>query len=111
MNRALLGTMLRRYGQSVTVTDCDGGQTDTRAFVQPILERGETDLQVHPTPLGTRRGDRYLYLGAAEVPLRAGDRVEGLGLTFWVQTAQPIRVGDELSHWWAILRVKGEKEP
>ena len=111
MKRALLDTLLRRYGQSVTVTDRDGAQTDTRAFVQPILERGETDLQVHPTPLGTRRGDRYLYLGAVEVPLRAGDQVEGLGLTFRVQTAQPIRVGDEISHWWAILRVKGEREP
>ena len=111
MKRVLLDTLLRRYGQSVTVTDRDGAQTDARAFVQPILERSETGLQVRPTPLGTRRGDRYLYLGAAEVPLRAGDRVEGLGLTFRVQTAQPIRVGEELSHWWAILRVKGEREP
>lgn len=111
MNRALLGTILRRYGQSVTITGQDGTRTDARAFVQPILERGETDLQVRPTPLGTRRGDRYLYLGAAEVPVRAGDRVEGLGLAFRVQTAQPIPVGDAISHWWAILRVKGEAEP
>lgn len=111
MRRGLPGGLLRRYGQSVTVTGGAGTPTAVRAFVQPILQRGETDLQVRPTPLGTRRGDRYLYLGAAETPIRAGDTVEGLGLTFRVQTAQPIRVGDGISHWWAILRVKGEREP
>lgn len=111
MNSVVLERLLSRYGQVVTVTGADGIPQEGRAFVQPICETGETALQVCPTPLGTRRGDQYRYLGSPNLPLAAGDSVSALGLSFRVQTAQPIRVGETLSHWWAVLRVRGEEQP
>ncbi len=104
MNQSGLGSMFRRYGQPVRRTGRGGQSAEGWAFVRPITGRGEGDLQVRPTPLGTRRGDRFLYLGEADLPLAAGDRVECMGTCCRVQYAQPIRVGEEISHWWAILR-------
>ncbi len=101
MNGVLSG-ILRRYGQSVALED--GGQA--LAFVQPILERSEQEL---PTPLGRRRTDRFLYLGAPELELRCGMGLTCGGKGYRVCCAQPIRVGTQISHWWAVLRPEDEK--
>ena len=38
--------------------------------------------------------------------LAMGDKVTCLGVDYEVQAAQPIRVGETLTHWWAVLRVR-----
>lgn len=106
--------LLERYGQVVSV-HYGGSQVGVpaRGFLQPILERREDWKQELPTPLGVARRDRFLYLGEAGVPLEGMG--EGFilchGTRYQVQVAQAVYVGEELSHWWAVLRVRdGEDE-
>lgn len=100
-------SLMERYGQEVEVVRGEE-YVSTRAFLQPILSKREDAHQYLPTPLGLRREDSFLYLGMEE--LTAGqDRVGWNGQKFCVQTAQPIYVGSELSHWWAVL-VPADKE-
>ena len=98
--------LLARYGQAVTLWPEGVGQgIETRAFFQPILERGGRGTQQMPTPLGETRKDRFLYLGDPAGSLR--DMGDGFvlchGARYDVQMAQPVYVGEALSHWWAIL--------
>lgn len=100
MRRNPLPGLLRRYGRPVALGD---GRTGM-AFVQPILERSERSDQVLPTPLGRRRADRFLYLGAAELPLRWGDRLRCGEECYRVCSAQAVYMGGAVSHWWGMLR-------
>ena len=102
-------TVLAKYGQEVTVYR--SGQADgavCRAFLQPILERqGRQDV---PTVLGTVCRDRWLYLGDPLIPVDDLDDgyVRWKGENFDVVRVQPIYVGDVLSHWWAVLKLRDE---
>lgn len=100
--------ILARYGQSVTVyPDPAGEGTALRAFLQPVLERGEGQLT--PSPLGLRREDRFLYLGPADIPLTAGvSRVSWEGQDYEVQSAHPVGA-KTASHWWAVLRPRDKE--
>ncbi|WP_276856882.1 hypothetical protein [Intestinimonas timonensis] len=107
MMTGVLQGLLDWYGQSVTVQS--GGTQEPaagRAFLQPILDRREDWKQRRPSPLGLARKDRFLYLGEPDLPLSMGDRVTCLGVDYEVQAAQPILVGEVLSHWWAVLRMR-----
>lgn len=98
--------ILRRYGQEMTVcAGPEGPETPVRAMLQPIRANRREEEQVLPTPLGRRREDRFLYLGQAEVPLKAGTGafLRWREEQYAVQSAQPIYLGKELSHWWAVL--------
>lgn len=107
MMEGILQGLLDRYGQRVTVLR-NGEKTTAlgRAFLQPILDRREDWKQRRPSPLGLTRRDRFLYLGEPDLPLGMGDKVTCLGVDYEVQAAQPIRVGETLSHWWAVLRIR-----
>lgn len=103
------GRILARYGQAVTVHR--EGQTEgtpCRAFLQPMLERRGDGRQKLPTPLGTVRQDQWIYLGDPGVSLDGlGDGyVEWDGRRFSILAAQPICIGETLSHWWGLLRVR-----
>lgn len=108
MSRGTFGAILRRYGQPVFLEGA-AGKREGRAFVQPILERGGAQTQQVPTPLGRRRADRFLYLGAPDVSVACGDRVECMGSHYRVSCAQMIRIGEKTSHWWAMLRPRDEE--
>ena len=111
MMTGVLTGLLARYGQAVAVERRDTGETAAgRAFLQPILDRREDWKQRRPTPLGLARKDRFLYLGEPGLPLSMGNKVTSLGVDYEVQAAQPIRVGENLSHWWAVLRVRDREE-
>lgn len=99
--------ILARYGVPVTVVT--GASTvAARAFLQPILEKGEGQLV--PSPLGSRREERFLYLGEPDVALTAGESlVTWSGQTFDVWSARCVTMGGAPSHWWAVLRPQ-EKE-
>ena len=94
--------ILARFGQVVTLTAPEGEPVAVRAFVQPILER---QPQLEPSPLGTRREERWLYLGPPENALTAGETGVTWGdRNFTVETVRQVWAGDAPSHWWAVLR-------
>ena len=96
--------ILRRYGEPVSVIPRAGGAGQgTRAFVQPVLDRGTE--QREPSPLGLRREDRFLYLGPPDIPLEDGGQVAWRGGRYDIQAAH--LVGEQ--HWWALLR-PGDRE-
>ena len=98
-------TILARYGQVVTVFPKGGDEgAETRAFVQPLAERGE-DQRV-PSPLGLRREDRFLYLGPGTVPLEEGGRVQLGQENYVVQAAHSIGPG---LFWQGVLRPMDEE--
>ena len=107
MMTGVLQGLLDRYGQSVTIQSQSTQETAIgQAFLQPILDRREDWKQRRPSPLGQARKDRFLYLGEPDLPLSMGDKVSCLGVDYEVQAAQPIQVGEVLSHWWAVLRMR-----
>lgn len=112
MTAGAFDEILRRYGQTVEL-HYDGDETGVavRAFLQPILEQGAGKWKDLPTPLGRARQDRFLYLGDPSAPLEALKEtgwVAWRGQEFTVQAAQPVYVGQRLSHWWAVLRPRDE---
>lgn len=108
--RTVFEGLLVRYGQRVWVSRPDGEAVFTRAFVQPVLGRGQETPQGTPTPLGIAAERQYRYLGSPDIPLAEGDRVEALGRRFRVRAAEPVAVGEECSHWWALLTVDDEED-
>ena len=102
--------ILRRYGEPVSVIPRAGGAGQgTRAFVQPVLDRGTE--QREPSPLGLRREERLLYLGPAGVPLSPrSTRVVCEKRVYEVQAAHPVGAGP-LCHWWAVLRPLDKEGP
>lgn len=110
MMKGAWADVLTKYGQQVTIYPGgqDAGQA-ARAFVQALREgRGE---QLSPSPLGLRREERFLYLGAPDAALQPGDRVDWAGRRFQVQSAHPVYAGREPSHQWAVLRPRDGGTP
>ena len=101
-------TLLAKYGQSVTLCRRKGEMETIRAFLQPVTERRETWRQTEPSPMGTVRKDRFLCLTGADTPLEhlEDEYLEWRELRLRVSAAQPIYIGDTISHWWAILTVE-----
>ena len=100
--------VLARYGQNVRVyTPSEPEGKALRAFIQPMRERG-TDPSV-PSPLGEVKQDRFLYFGPPEPVLDEDSRVEMGGECFRVRAAQPVYVGQGLSHWWAVLSHRAQE--
>lgn len=99
-----LKRLLEDYGQKVTICR-EEGRIETNAFLQPMTGHREQQRQELPTPLGVMRRDQWLYLGDPAVSLAdmGGGFVLWLGRTLRVRAAQPIYVGETISHWWAVL--------
>lgn len=100
--------LLAKYGQSVTLCRREGETENIRVFLQPVTERRETWRQAEPSPMGTVRKDRFLCLAGADTPLEhlEDGYLEWRNLRLKVSAAQPIYIGDTVSHWWAILTVE-----
>lgn len=108
MMDAAWAALLTKYGQRVVLHQGDS-IVDTRAFLQPIREKGQA--QSLPSPLGWQREDRFLYLGDPNHPLSDhGDWVEFEGTGYTVISAHPVHVGNSVSHIWAVLRPKDTGE-
>lgn len=102
---AEFASILERYGQEVTVySQAQPEGRRVRAFFQPVLEKGT--VQAVPSPLGEVRQDKFLYLGPPEAALDPSPvcGVERLGELYRPQAVQPVYVGGELSHYWAVLK-------
>ena len=100
-------TLLTQYGQE-TILHREERTVPSRAFLQPIRETGR-EQQV-PSPLGLRREDRFLYLGAPEYPMEPGDWVEWNGGAFEVQAAHPVYLGRTALYTWAVLRPRDSEQ-
>ena len=100
--------ILARFGRSVRVyTPGEPEGKALRAFIQPMGERG-TEQSV-PSPLGQVKQDRFLYIGPPETALDEDCRVEVGGERFRVRGAQPVYVGQTLSHWEAVLSRRAQE--
>ncbi len=94
--------VLTRCGTSVTLRQRNGTEEKTTAVIQPM--RQKTEEQHAPTPIGGMDEVRYLYLGMPDSALYARNtQVVWQSRVFDVQSAHPIYVGSEVSHWWATL--------
>lgn len=100
----LLDGILARYGQEVTVTGTSGTAA-ARAFLQPVTEHGKA-APFRVTPLGTVDDRFWIYLGRTEV--KEGDTVQSGMDRFCVKNSMAVRIGGELSHYWAALTPEGE---
>lgn len=108
MMDAAWAALLTKYGQRVVLHQ-GNSMVDTRAFLQPIREKGQA--QSLPSPLGWQREDRFLYLGDPNHPLSDhGDWVEFEGAGYAVVSAHPVHVGNSVSHIWAVLRPRDTGE-
>ena len=101
-----IGSLFERYGQSVTFYYADGTRKETHAFLQTIRETNEQRGQALPTPLGRVGLERVLCLAPSDSALdtvRGGGCAEWRGRRWNVTGAAPIYIGDEVSHWEALL--------
>ena len=95
---------MARYGQSVILTRREtGASLAVRAFVQPVRRQRE-DLPVAATPLGAVSRQRWLYIGSGRQEISPGDRAACGAERLVVQEARPVRWGDEVLYYWAVLR-------
>lgn len=91
--------ILSRHGQLVTIRR-KSGDTETRAFIQPVTERKEREPD-GVMELGMLDGRRWLYLGRNAVD--PADRIFWNGMEFQVRSSRPYYMGETMLYWWASL--------
>ena len=101
--------LLERYGQTVTLIQ-GGKEQVVKAFVQPITDK-EIEQRM-PTEVGICRRDRFLYLGSPDktIEARPGRQVVWNGQGYRVHRANPVYVGERVSHWHAVLTPEGGEQ-
>lgn len=103
MMQEKIGRELARFGRRMTLyTKQHPEGVVVMAMLQPVRDRGTA--KAVPTPLGWEIQDRFTYIGPAWVSLEDGCcRLEADGVWYWMRTAQPVYVGGQLTHWWAVF--------
>lgn len=103
MMQEKIGRELERLGRTVTLyTACSPQGVTVKAYFQPMRERGTA--KAVPTRLGWVIQDKFTYIGPAQVSLDGGScRLEADGVCYRMRTAQPVYVGGQLTHWWAVF--------
>lgn len=103
MMQEKIGRELERFGRTVTLyTRQHPEGVSVKAHVQPMREKGTA--KAVPTPLGWVIQDKMTYIGPAGVHLDGGScRMEADGVCYRMKQAQPVYVGGELTHWWAVF--------
>lgn len=98
--------ILERCGENVTLVDGGDSQSGC-AVIQPVTQK--TSEQRAPSPLGLVEGAKYLYLGLPQYPVVPRRHlVIWRGHTYEVERGHPIYVGEDISHWWAVLVERDE---
>ena len=102
-----LETILARYGRPVELRQkaAEPGIV-TAAFLQAMA--GGEERERVPTRLGTLREETFLYLGDPNCPLEELEAGGILcdGILYEVLHARLVWMGNQPSHWRAILKVK-----
>lgn len=103
--------IVRQYGRPVVCYDENGRVTgEGKAFLQPITEE---KWQKSAGALGAFRTDRFLCLAPADLsPGEPGDGgwLECGGDLYAPIAAHPVFLGEEQTHWWAVLEPRDEAE-
>lgn len=107
MNR-VMGELIHRFGQTVTIWQADGTTMEVKAFVQPVLRRGQETPQHTPTPLGDACFRKYRCL--TDRAMAAGDRMQQGSRSFWVSAAEPVFWRDKFLYGWALLETVDEED-
>lgn len=99
--KTLMESILQGYGSLVTVREGESART-FRALVQPVTEKGwQATRKVIETLGKIQKGQ--LYIGPADVELRAGQRLETQGEEFLVRRCETRYLADEAVYVWALL--------
>jgi hypothetical protein len=110
--RAAFETLAEQYGQSVVCYDENGQATgEGKAFFQPITRE---QWQKSAGMLGAYRTDRFLCLAPAGLSLGEpgdGGWVEQGGGRYQPIAVCPVYLGQEQTHWWAVLEPREEDGP
>lgn len=105
----MIGTILRQYGQQITV---QRGLTQYRvkAFLQADTGRVDRLTQLHPGPGGLENRRRYIYIGPPEPELQEDDELL-VGLKqYLVRSAQQVCGTAGPAYEWAMCVERGETE-
>ena len=95
--KTLMESILQGYGSLVTVREGESART-FRALVQPVTEKGWQATRKVIETLG-----KDVYIGPADVELRAGQRLETQGEEFLVRRCETRYLADEAVYVWALL--------
>ena len=97
---AALQELFERYGLTVRVERDGEGSCEKKVFLQPVRE----SVKEYPftvTELGAMDDRRWLCLLRSE--LREGDRLWAMGRGYIAVNCAAVTLGEEVSHWRAIL--------
>lgn len=95
--------VIMRYGKDIRI-----GSTESRGFIRP---KAADDPNITRKPLapGISNDESYLLIAAAGAMTGMPDErtlVCG-GLEYEILRVHPLFIGEELSHWEAVMRLKG----
>ena len=93
---------IKAYGQRMICCDREGTElSEGMALVQPM-----TGAEWHHSAgaLGSFSTERFRCLAEPHLPLSGGGVVEWCGSRYEVMNVRPIRVGNKVTHLWAVLR-------
>ena len=96
---------VERFGQPVVIRSAEGEERTVRAFLQPVLERGEDRLGDF-TPVGWCDRRLWRYMGLDE--LNEGDSLLWQSFVVRVRSCQGVFFQNGLCYWHASL--EREKE-
>ena len=110
-----IADIMERYGRQVRLCLPDGWQSENfGAFLQPLRYKNKMHLGGVNTRIGFNREGYYLYLGPPTHDLTR------LGNDMWIQAvldpmerytvdrAEMVKLGEENSHVWAMIKLKEE---
>lgn len=100
--KEILDALFHAYGQAVTLTRGEEKETFS-AFVQPLRREKEQEPR-EATALGWVDQRRWRYIGPGQPAVQDGDKLSCGGENFAVQGAAPVRLGDAILYWHAVLR-------
>lgn len=97
---AVLQDLFERYGLTVRVERDGEGSGEKKVFLQPLRENGK-EYPFEVTGLGTLDDRRWLCLLRSE--LQEGDRICAMERAYTAVNCAAVMLGEEISHWRAIL--------
>lgn len=100
--------ILRQFGRAVQLVQTDGSGRGAFGFLQAMPLSTQDAEQFLPTELGVARQESFLYLGAGDCPLTGVSQLLCDGASYDVHAAQPVYLGQQVSHWRAVLRLREE---
>lgn len=103
-----VGSIIRKYGQDLFLVSPNGERRQVIAFFQPFTTRNKRFYEDEQTPLGGVAIGRYLYIGPPSADPMEYDHIICGNKRYITATSEPVSMGGEYTHVWAVLRFAGE---